>query len=51
MGSALSLNAIIVASDGGALPVRWTPLSLTPGKYSIQIQLGNQTYSSSFIQH
>jgi hypothetical protein len=35
----------------GALPVRWTPLSLTPGKYSIQIQLGNQTYSSSFIQH
>ncbi|MEY2650246.1 MAG: hypothetical protein ACO27L_00425 [Schleiferiaceae bacterium] len=35
----------------GALPLRWTPLSLTPGKYSIQIQIGNQTYSSSFIQH
>ena len=35
----------------GPLPLHWTPMSLTPGKYHLQIQLGNQTYSSSFIQH
>lgn len=35
----------------GPLPLEWAPASLTPGKYHIQIQLGSQTYSSSFIQH
>ncbi len=34
----------------GALPLRWNPVGLTPGRYIIQIQLGNQTYSVAFVQ-
>lgn len=35
----------------GALPIEWDPQGLTPGKYTIQIQLGSKTYTTSFIQH
>ena len=34
----------------GTLPLKWNPKGLTSGRYTIQIQLGNQTYASSFIQ-
>ena len=34
----------------GTLPLKWNPNGLNSGRYSIQIQLGNQTYASSFIQ-
>jgi hypothetical protein len=34
----------------GTLPLVWNPKGLNSGRYTIQIQLGNQTYASSFIQ-
>ncbi|MDP5015427.1 MAG: T9SS type A sorting domain-containing protein [Schleiferiaceae bacterium] len=35
----------------GALPLRWNPVGLNSGRYIIQIQIGNQTYSVAFIQN
>jgi hypothetical protein len=34
----------------GALPLRWNPVGLNSGRYIIQIQIGNQTYSVAFVQ-
>lgn len=34
----------------GPLPLVWNPSGLNPGRYTVQIQIGNQTYAATFIQ-